>query len=153
MRALLLVSIAALPVAACDVQRTSKDDKTVNINASADGAVSFQVPGVKGNFKLPASMMKHSDMDIDGVKLYPGSAVNSVRAEDKVVTIGFISSASVAELKEYYGKKFAEKGVTAAMQGDGFAGKTKDGDDFTLSLVATDKGGTAGTMHIRDKDR
>lgn len=152
MRALLLVSIAALPLAACDIQKTGKDDKAVNINASDDGAVSFQVPGVKGNFKLPASLMKHSDMDIDGVKLFPGSSVNGVRAEDKIVTIGFTSPGSVAELKDYYGKQFADKQVTATIQGDGFGGKTKDGDDFTLSFVATNADKTAGTMVIRDKD-
>ncbi len=151
MRALILVSIAALPLAACEVQKTGKDDATVNINASENGAVSFQVPGVKGNFKLPASMMKHSDMDVDGVKLFPGSSVNSVRAEDKNVTIGFNAPASIAQLKEYYGKEFAKKGVNAVIQGDGFAGKTKDGDDFTLSFAETN-GRTAGTMLIRDKD-
>lgn len=151
MRALLLVTIAALPLAACDVEKTSKDDRTVNIQAGEDGAVAFQIPGMKGNFKLPASMMKHSNMEIDGVKMYPGSGVNSVRAEDKVVTIGFTSPGTVAKLKDYYGKEFAKNSVNAIIQGDGFAGKTKDGDDFTLSFAETN-GATAGTMVIRDKD-
>lgn len=151
MRALLLVSIAALPLAACDISKTSTDDKTVNINASEDGAVAFQIPGMKGNFKLPSSMMKHSNMEIDGVKMFPGSSVKSVRAEDKVVTIGFTAPASIPELKAYYGKEFAKQGVNAIIQGDGFAGKTRDGDDFTLSFVATTGRDTAGTMLIRDK--
>lgn len=150
MRALIFASIAALPLAACNIEK-SKDDTTLNINASEDGAVSFQIPGMKGNFKLPQSMMRHSNMEIDGVKMFPGSAVNSVRAEDKVVTIGFTSPASVAKLKDYYGKEFAKNGVNAVIQGDGFGGKTKDGDDFTLSFAETN-GNTAGTMVIRDKD-
>lgn len=151
MRALLLVTIAALPLAACDVSRTSKDDKTVNINASENGAVSFQVPGLKGNLKLPASMMKHSGVEIDGVKIFPGSSVTSVRAEDKIVTIGFTAPGSVADLKDYYGKQFADKGVNATIQGNGFGGKTKDGDDFTLGFAEAGKD-TAATMVIRDKD-
>lgn len=151
MRALLFVSIVALPLAACDISKSS-DDKTVNINATEDGAVSFQIPGMKGNFKLPSSMMRHSNMEIDGVKIFPGSSVNSVRAEDNVVTIGFTAPGSVADLKDYYGKQFAEKGVTATIQGDGFGGKTKDGDDFTLNFAATNAKSTAGTMVIRDKD-
>jgi hypothetical protein len=150
MRALLLVTIAALPLAACDISKSS-DDKNVNIQASEDGAVSFQIPGMKGNFKLPASMMRHSNMEIDGVKMYPGSSVNSVRAEDKIVTIGFTSPATVQKLMDYYGKEFAKAGVRASIQGNGFGGKTKDGDDFTLSFAETN-GNTAGTMVIRDKD-
>lgn len=151
MRALLLVSITALPLAACDISKTSTEDKTVTFNAAENGAVSFQVPGMKGNFSLPAAMMRTGKMDIDGVNLFPGSAVNSVRAEDKIVTVGFTSPGSVAELKDYYGREFAKKGVTATAQGDSFVGKTKDGDDFTLSFVQTNGGKTAGTMLIRDK--
>lgn len=152
MRALLALAIATLPLTACDIQKTDKDDKTVTFNASDNGAVAFQVPGVKGSIKLPGAMMAHGDMDVDGVKLYPDSRVTSVNAGDTGVTIGFSSPATIAALKAYYAKQFAEKGVNATVQGDGFAGKTKDGDDFTLSLAeAGDR--TTGTMVIRDKDK
>ncbi len=104
MRAMLLFTAATLPLAACDIQKTSGDDKSVNITAAENGAVSFQVPGVKGNIKLPSSMMAHSDMDIDGVKLFPGSHVTNVRAEDQDVMIGFTSPGTVAELKAYYAR-------------------------------------------------
>lgn len=151
MRAMLLFTAATLPLGACDIQKTSGDDKSVNITAAENGAVSFQVPGVTGNIKLPSSMMAHSDMDIDGVKLFPGSHVTNVRAEDQDVLIGFTAPGTVAELKAYYAREFADKKVNAIAQGNGFGGKTGDGSDFTLSFAEANKG-TAGTMKIHDKD-
>ncbi|CAM3122708.1 hypothetical protein SPAN111604_04760 [Sphingomonas antarctica] len=151
MRILLLVTIAALPLAACDIQRTNKDDKTVTFNASDNGAVAFQVPGVKGNIKLPGTMRMHGDMDIDGVKIFPDSRVGSVNVNDQDVVIGFKSPGTVATVKDYYAKQFAEKGVSVTADGDGFTGKTKDGDDFALTL-ADSGGATAGTMKIHDKE-
>jgi hypothetical protein len=149
MRALLLATIAVLPLAACNVEKTSKGDKTVVFNASDNGAVAFQVPGLKGNIKLPASMVAHGDMDIDGVKLFPDSRVGNVDVNNDDVTIGFKSPAAVAAVKDYYAKQFAEKGVTVTAHGDGFSGKTKDGNDFTLKLAAQGDA-TAGTMYIHD---
>ena len=152
MRALLALAVAALPLAACDIQKTDKDDKTVTFNASDNGAVAFQVPGVKGSIKLPGAMVAHGDMDVDGVKLFPDSRVTDVNAGDTGVTIGFSSPTTIATLKDYYTKQFAEKGVNATVQGDGFAGKTKDGDDFTLRLAeAGDR--TTGTMVVHGNSK
>ena len=151
MRAFLLLTIATLPLAACDIQKSSKDDKTVTFNASENGAVAFQVPGVKGKIKLPGAIMAHGDMDIDGVKLLPGSHIGSVRAEDKVVSIGFTSPNSVAEVRDYYAKQFADKGVTATLAGNKFSGTTEDGDAFTLDLVEAD-GKTAGTILVHNEE-
>ncbi len=150
MRAILLLIVAALPLAACDIQKTDGNENVVTFNASDKGAVAFQVPGVKGNIKLPGAMTANSDMDIDGVKLFPGSRVTNVRAEDGIVTIGFASPKSVADVKDHYARQFAAKDVTATLNGDKFSGSTKDGDAFTLDLAEAD-GKTAGTMVIRDR--
>ena len=153
MRTTLLIAAAALPLAACSVEKTEKveGDKTVTLSALENGAVSFEVPGVKGNIKLPAAMMTSSDMDVDGVKLFPGSHVSNVRAEEKIVTIAFSSPAKVDALKEYYGREFRKTGTRATIQGDGFGGKTKDGDDFTLAFIEAGASSN-GTLVIRDKD-
>lgn len=153
MRVLPVLIAVALPLTACSVEKTAKveGDKTANFSALENGAVSFEVPGMKGHIKLPAAMMTSSDMDIDGVKLFPGSHVSNVRAEEKVVTINFSSPTKVDALKDYYGKEFRKAGTQATIQGNGFGGKTKDGDDFSLGFT---EAGTAtnGTLVIRDKD-
>ena len=56
-------------------KNSARDDDNVSINADASGNISFDVPFAKGQVKVPAGFMHKGDVDIDGVKLMPGSQV------------------------------------------------------------------------------
>ena len=151
MHASLLIIAATLPLAACDVHKTGKHDASVTINASENGSVAYEGPGVKGSLQVEPVMLKQSNMEIDGVKMFPGSNFTAVNVQDNAVTMGFSAPAKVAVVKDYYAKRFAEEGVTVTPSIDGFVGKTKDGGDFTLGFV--DKGeATAVTKVVHDKE-
>ena len=56
-------------------KNSARGDDNVSINADAGGNISFDVPFAKGQVKVPAGFMHKGDVDIDGVKLMPGSQV------------------------------------------------------------------------------
>jgi hypothetical protein len=136
MRAMPLFALAVLSLAAC----SSKDDVPAPPKSATGADDYFQLPGVT---------IGRDDIDVDGVKVFPGSTVESVAASSGEALAGFKSPASVDAVKAYYSKQFAEKGVTVTANGDGFSGKTKDGDDFSLSIFAKD-GVTTATMLVHD---
>jgi hypothetical protein len=142
---------------ACDMhsKTPAKGDENVVIQADEGGNVEFDLPVVGGKLKVPAGMMHSGDVDIDGVKLMPGSSVNgfSVFAGDKgaTVNLGFRAPASPDEVRSYYVAEFKKKGVEAALNGDTITGKSKDGSNFTIQ-VAPAAEGSQGKIVIHDKD-
>jgi hypothetical protein len=149
----LLISVVLL--AGCRVHKTDNDDGNVTIQANTDGEVNFNVRFVQGKIKLPEGSMQHSNFDIDGVKLMPGSTVTgvSVFAGDKGATVhmAFKAPAAPDAVRSYFIDQFKQKGVEAAVAGDSVTGKSKDGTPFTIK-VGPGANGSEGTIDIRDKD-
>jgi len=151
--ALLLI----LPLlAACDVHSKSpaKGDDKVTIKADEGGNLEFNLPIVEGKMKVPAGMMSHGDIDIDGVKLMPGSSVTgfSLDAHDRNanVEMSFTAPASPNEVRGYYVDQFRKRGVEAALAGDIVTGKTKDGSPFVIR-VSPAANGSQGRIEVQDK--
>lgn len=152
-----LAFLLALPLlAGCNVHSKNPDDsdKAVNIQADENGQVSFDLPIIKGSVKLPSSMVHHGDVDIDGVKLMPGSKITgfSVMARDEGanVVLAFSAPASPDDVRSYYVGRFKEEGVDASVEGDSISGTTKDGAKFAID-VAPSAGGSTGKITIQDK--
>jgi len=144
-------------VAGCDVKskNPANGDHEVTINADGNGEVSFDIPIGSGKVKLPEGAMKHSDFDIDGVKLMPGSSVTgfNVNAHDKGATVdlSFNAPAAPEQVRTYFLEQFKAKGVEASATGDGVSGKSKDGSDFAIHLQPA-SGGSQGKIEIKSKD-
>jgi hypothetical protein len=147
--------ISTFLVAACNVHKTDDADGNVTIQANTDGEVNFNVPFVQGKIKLPEGSMQHSNFDIDGVKLMPGSTVTgvSVFAGDKGATVhmAFKAPAAPDAVRSYFIDQFKQKGVEAAAAGNRVTGKSKDGTPFTIK-VGPGVNGSEGTIDIQDKD-
>ena len=152
------VLLALSLLAACNVDYKSadgKDDK-VAINADDTGKVSFDVPFAKGQVQLPETIMHNGDIDIDGVKLMPGSKVTgfSVMAgegKEANVNIGFSAPKPPAEVRAYFASAFTKQGAQTALTGDSVTAKTKDGDDVAVT-VGADGAGSKGMIAIKSKD-
>ncbi|KPF62323.1 hypothetical protein IP88_15055 [alpha proteobacterium AAP81b] len=128
-------------------------------SADGKGRVALNLPGgIGAQITLPTEIMKDAKMEIGGVGLYPGARVRSLNVngggdeERGVVTFAFAAPAAPATVADWYERQFAEKKITAARAGETLTGKTDDGDDFTLTLAATDTGST-GTMRIVDRKK
>jgi len=150
--------LLAVPLlAGCNVHsKTPADsDENVTIHADESGQIAFNLPFAEGHVKVPATMMHSGNIDIDGVKLMPGSSVTgfSVLAGDKSanVNMAFTAPASPDEVRSYYVDQFKKQGVEVALAGDAVSGKTKDGSPFIVRVTPA-ANGSQGKIEVQDKD-
>jgi hypothetical protein len=154
-RSLLLLVVPLL--AGCNVHSKSpaSGDDDVSIRADEGGNIAFNLPIVQGQVKVPSMMMHNGNIDIDGVKLMPGSSDTgfSVLAGDKGATVqmSFTAPASPDEVRSYFAGEFRKQGVEVAIAGDAVSGTSKDGNPFVIH-VSPAANGSQGRIDIQDKD-
>ncbi|WP_219892331.1 hypothetical protein [Aquisediminimonas profunda] len=154
-RSILLSTLAVLALSACGSRDDGKDkDGVVAINAdSKTGKVDVKLPGFSANLNLPKIMLDHSNFDLDGVKLYPGSkvrgvVVNAGEGDKAKVRVSFESPADQGKVKDWFKSAFGEHEVAFSETQTGFSGKTNDGDAFVLTLTPKGEAATSGTIDI-----
>ncbi|HEY1124720.1 MAG TPA: DUF4230 domain-containing protein [Sphingobium sp.] len=135
---------------------SAQNDNGIDLSMSVDGG--NDGANTKVSIRLPSLKLDNPDVDIDGVKLYPGARVTGVdiSGEDGQseggMTIRFISDAAPDEIRDYYLGAFMAKGLTATVTRGGIAGTDHDGKPFRIDLVAQDgAAGTRGTVHVGNK--
>ena len=170
MKYTLLALPLAIGLAACNSKHEPEEGTTVNVDATTEkgsairitadgktGNVGFKVPGFNTNIRLPKKLLDDSNFDIDGVKLYPGSTVDTVNItangqggahEQTDVRIGFTSPADPAKVSSWFKDQFGKQSIKAEGDAARLAGTTKDGEAFTIELTGKD-GKTAGLVNIR----
>lgn len=156
--------LAPLALAACDGAGTSislsgnGSDGNVSIKTGADGQLAIEAPGVSIASKLPKISLTAENFDVDGLKLYPDSAIRELNAvgDDKAgakdqgeVTLAFDSPAALATVQAWFRDNLARQGFKVEPRGNGFAGTTKDGGAFSLDLTADGDAKTKGRMQVR----
>lgn len=141
------------------INAKGEDGGSVAISADGGGSsVSIRGDGVNIKADLPGidRINMGSDFDIEGVKLYPGAKITSVNVnadsskpegQQGQVEFGLTAPAAPAAVLDWYAKAFAAKGIATTSKGGTLAGKTKDGDAFTLEL-APEGAGSKGKVRI-----
>lgn len=179
MRALILCLPLCLGLAACGLDTHSETPKTdekgtslsvlakddsgqdVGIKTDANsGEVSVNLPGVDARVALPKIVLKDSNFDLDGVRLYPGSSISAINvvansaatAGQSQVKVVFAAPASPDTVRAWFAKAFADHGLTATAKGTGLTGTTRDGDGFTMAFAPAEAGTTTGTILIADRN-
>jgi hypothetical protein len=150
--------LLALPLlAGCNVhsKNPANGDNNVSIHADENGNISFNLPIAQGQLKVPSGFMHNGNIDIDGVKLPPGSSVTgfNMDAHDRGATINmnFTAPASPDEVRSYFVDQFKKQGAEAAIAGDAVTGKSKDGSPFTIQ-VSQAGSGSQGKIVLQSKD-
>jgi hypothetical protein len=156
--------LAPLALAACGGAGTSisltgngtDGEGNVSIKTGADGQVSIEAPGVSISSKLPKINLTAEDFDVNGLKLYPNSAIRELNAigddsgkDDSRVTVAFDSPAALATVQAWFRDNLAKHGFKAQALGNGFTGISKDGEPFSLELSAEGADKTRGRMEVR----
>lgn len=156
-RILLLVAILALPLAACDRPGAGT---SVSINADggnatgsidgASGEVKIDVPGFNGQFKLPKIQLDAGDFDLNGVRLYPGSIIDTVNvattSEDGGLRLGFSSPGSAEQVRGWFQDRLGKAGFTLRQDGQGLTGTTDENKPFRLELTGDGANRAKGTI-------
>lgn len=141
--------------------REAQNDNGAEVAMSVDGDknggnganVSIDLPSIKGKFSLPKLKIDTGDLDIDGVKLFPGSRVTGVDIageegmSEGSVGVRFDSDAAPAKVRAYYLAALKAKGIEVSAQGDRIIGHDHEGKPFSISL--TEQGeGTRGVIRM-----
>jgi hypothetical protein len=145
-------------LAGCNVHSkgSANGDDNVSVSADAGGNISFDVPFAKGQVKVPAGFMAKGDVNIDGVKLMPGSQLTGFNLDShndlSNVEMSFTAPASPDQVRSYFIDQFKKQGVAATVSGDALTGKSKDGNPFRIEVgpAAT---GSQGKIVVQDRDK
>lgn len=146
---------------AASVKIDAGGNVAIAANDGADG-VSVSLPGIEGKVKIPGMELGGDNMDIDGMKLYPGTKLSGINITDQkgfgngVVEMRFTSPATPDKVAAYYaaaapGEDFRDIKVTAAKGSSTVTAVKGDGDRLTITIDPA-AGGSAGTILIRDAD-
>lgn len=172
-RSVAVLAIPLILLAGCEFRiGKEKDDKdAASVQVGADGNVaisaeeggeglSIKVPGFEGKMNIPGIELGGDNMDIDGIKLYPGTTLHGINVTDRqgpdngLVDMRFTSPAAPDKLAAYYAAAARENDFTAIKVANAGGGATltainPDGDPMTISM-SPDKAGSEGRILIRD---
>ncbi|MEP6784943.1 MAG: hypothetical protein ABI898_04285 [Sphingomonadales bacterium] len=153
-----LTTTVLLALAACSIGGNDNGMITVTAN-SQDGNVSVRVPGVSIDTKLPSAMFKQSDFDIDGVKLFPGSSIetmnvnaNSKKGETATVDITFSAPTGIDAVRKHFVDGFAREEIAVKTYDGSLMGKTDDGNEFAIDFFPIGANVTKGHVTITDSE-
>lgn len=154
----MLIGLGVLSACSDADERRSnaQNDNGSDLSMSIDG--DDKGPRGRLSIGLPSFKLDNPDVDIDGVKLYPGARVTGVdiSGEDGQseggMTIRFISDAAPDKVRDYYLMAFMAKGMTATVTRGGIAGTDRDGRPFRIGLTENGSG-TRGAVHMGNKAR
>lgn len=145
-----------------DRRREAQNDNGADVSMRVEGEngaaanIAIDLPDIKGKITLPKVRIATGDVDIDGVKLYPGSRVTGVDIAGEEGTsegslgIRFDAGDGPDKVRDYYLAAFRKKGITASAQGGRIIGRTGDGKPFSIALEAQGEG-TKGVLRIGNK--
>jgi hypothetical protein len=143
-----LILAAALPLAAC-----GEPDP----NVPGNGTMSMDVPGFKASITLPDLGDIQAGMDIDGLKLHPGTKIGGMQiaADDKTggVTMDFAAPAAPAAVIDYYADAGKNAGFAIPARGANTITLTKSDDTLVVTTRPGKGGGSFGTLSIKDQDK
>ena len=153
---LILIALPALALAGCEVKVGDKaKDENGNVSVSAESGVSIDAPGFKAKVNIPGIDIGSEHMDIDGMKLFPGSKVANVNVVGKDgpgdnVTMGYTAPGAPAAVASYYENAAKEAGFTGVSLNGTTVNATKDDGDKVTITADPDGANTSGQILIVD---
>ncbi len=130
-------------------------------SSTGDGKFSLKASGVDINIDLPKSVLKKSQQSDD---LYPGSKILGVDINSSssnnygsskamaVVNLKFFAPDKPKKVAQYFANKYKNDGGSATLSGTNVSGKTKDGQEYKLTLNPDGNGSNGLLVITGDKD-
>jgi hypothetical protein len=142
-----------------EVTLDAKGESGENVTASMDksGNAKINVPGFKAEIALPKIKLGADDFSMDGVKLYPGSTIESFnvtgdgKKDSGTVKVDFDAPAEPKIVLDWFAKKLADDaGYKLTANGTSLTGTDKEGGPITLTLAPGAPGHSKGTITTSD---
>jgi hypothetical protein len=155
-----LLLVLALPLVGCgDGSNTTTfsvrgedDNGSATVTGDANGQIAVKTNGFEGSLKLPKLAIDSKDLDIEGLRLYPGSTVRNLDVAGKDdggrVALDFASPADPAKVRAWFRDTMAKHGYKVESDGTGLKGTTDEGKPFALALKPDGDGKAAGTLRL-----
>lgn len=141
MRAFVPLALLVAPLAACGGK---SGEPAVRFSGNESGGnFSINVPGFSGNLKLPKFKLDASNVEFNGVHLYPGSTVSSFnldasgdsKEESKgKVRIGFDSPADPTTVRDWFAERLGKVGFTLKAEGNSLIGTDDEKKPFRIDF-------------------
>jgi hypothetical protein len=159
---ILAAAVGTLLLVACK-SRTEREPGAVAQAVPAAGDVvvekglAIDTPAFAGRVNIPGLSIGGEDMDLDGMKLPPGSSVTGIKVDapetgKDQVRIAFTSTGAAAAVADHFRAQAKAAGYTLA---PGAAldvrGARPDGESFALTVTPAGAGAT-GALLLLDKD-
>ena len=172
-KAILVMTVPLVLLTACEMKvgKDAGDKDSASLKVGEDGnvaitakdgddGVSVSLPSFDAKVKVPGIELGGDNMDIDGMKLYPGSKLSGINVTDQKgegnsrVEMRFTSPATPDKVAAYYAnaardEDFSNINVANADGRATLTAKKSDGDDLTITMEPAAGGTTRGQILIR----
>jgi len=162
----LLIALAPLLLAACNEAEEATpitlDADTGNGAAAAmmdkDGRVLIDTPVFKGEVQLPKMAIDAANMDIDGLKLFPGAKVAGLDVRGRKagdggsgVEIRFDAPEQVAVVRDWFIGEGRRAGFDFRTEGGSLVGTSGKGEPVRIDLADAANGHTSGVITVTSR--
>lgn len=167
--ALPLLIATALALTGCN--RSNDDAPSITINADGGnvlgaidgrtGEMKIDMPGFRGAVTLPKIKIDAGNFDLNGVRLYPGSTIETISVvggarqgdtEKRAATDGlrlvFASPATTDTVRRWFAERLTKVGYVVGTDGAGLVGTTDENQPFRLDLAPDGPDRAKGTIVI-----
>lgn len=162
--AMLGLAAALLSLAGCE-RKAGKEEggaETASLKVGEDGdaAITAQEGAARASLSIPGIELGGDDMNIDGIRLYPGSRLRGIDVTHGdgsgkgLADMRFTSPAAPVKVAAHFAaaareRNFSDIKVTTAGGQATLTAKKDDGGDLTITMEPAE-GGTSGRILVRD---
>jgi len=163
-RTAILIAAGAVMLSGCESRARNEGAAATQAvpaagNAPVEKGLAINTPAFEGRLNIPGMTIGGEDMDLDGMKLPPGSKVTGIKVDAPdagrdQVRIAFTSDTAAAAVAEHFRAQGREAGyalVAGTTDPLDVRGAKTDGESFALTVAPAGAGAT-GTLLLLDKD-
>jgi hypothetical protein len=136
---------------------TTKDGAPATAAMDKDGRVRIDTPVLKADVKLPRLAIDAAELDLDGMKLFPGAKVAGMEIQARDgrdrggVRLNFDAPAGMDEVRGWFAAEARRAGFDMRVDGPALVGTSKDGSPVRIEFAEAGAGRTRGSVTLSER--
>jgi len=137
--------------------RSGNGSTQISAEPGKESRLKIDTPGVKADIQVPFLSALTENMEIDGVRLYPGSKIAGVHVnaddskDEGKFDLRFSAPAGREKVNAWFQQQFDANDFKMTLQGNRFTGTNDEGHPVTLDMRDGPNGTTEGEIRIEGK--